>query len=268
MTTFSGPNAPHPVTRGVPPSKSASVWSVAAAELTPDKSLARIQDHARWLVGSFGLVGSVMTGFGIAALSQLRPYLTFTLVGAALSVLGAALAGSALVIWPTRVAPGNLAEVSSWFTNRLKIRGLLVVSATVTFIMSLLVGIVPLVLVTTSSSGSISVSFRWQAQEPPQTPGSTVEINITASENRPGTSFNITVRSVRRSADCVGSFGHSTNSPICSGQLFDQQATIGTSGTLSVPVDIQDASTYSALQVRGRVGSKAFVRTFTVPSSV
>jgi hypothetical protein len=48
------------------------LWQDAASELTPAKSLARINDNAKFLAGSVTIVGTLFTGFGLLTIDAVE----------------------------------------------------------------------------------------------------------------------------------------------------------------------------------------------------
>lgn len=105
------------------PTNSDLRWQAAAEELAPQKSLARVSANAKSIVGTITIVATILAGFGTFAASQLgdNPGL---LVGAALSIIAAASAAalslSAIISRGTKIAPGNLDQVKSWYAKELE----------------------------------------------------------------------------------------------------------------------------------------------------
>jgi hypothetical protein len=95
-----------------------SAWESAAAELTPDKSLARVDARAQQIVGTVSLVGVVLTGFGLAGstLGHLGDARWFAAAATAAAVCAVLLAlGASLLRVRPALAPGNLLEVEAWY---------------------------------------------------------------------------------------------------------------------------------------------------------
>lgn len=111
----------------------------AAKSLTPDKSLERVDSHAKYLFTLVGTVGTLLTGFSLFSTNHaftrdpgsLRLPLAFVCGSLALAML-------ALTPWPGRVDPDNLAEVRTFMNSRLRLRGLAVFLAGLCFAGALL----------------------------------------------------------------------------------------------------------------------------------
>lgn len=98
------------------------LWRAAAEELAPAKSLVRIDERARQVVTGVSLVGSVVTGLGLAASGQLEKagWARWLALGAVcLAVLAVVSAlGTLLLRFPRPVTPGNLDEVERFFRRQ------------------------------------------------------------------------------------------------------------------------------------------------------
>ncbi|HEX8304603.1 MAG TPA: hypothetical protein VF612_06985 [Jatrophihabitans sp.] len=108
------------------------LWKDAAATLTPDKSLARVEDKAKQVVGSVTLVGTVLAGLGLIAPAGflLPPVARALAVSAVCVAVGAVVLamGSVLLRFNASLAPGDLLEVERWFRRQFR-RAYLVVAA-------------------------------------------------------------------------------------------------------------------------------------------
>lgn len=98
------------------------MWLAAAKELSPDKSLAQIQDSSKFLVGSVALVGALLTGFGLIASDAVRR----TPLGFSLAVI---FAGSSLILGLFALVPRSadlkltdLTDVEAWFGHQIRWR--------------------------------------------------------------------------------------------------------------------------------------------------
>jgi hypothetical protein len=100
------------------------LWTGAAAELTPAKSLARVDERAKQVVANVTLVGSVLTGLGLLASSKLDTsgpgrVIAIAAVCVALVAIVLALASTLLRFTPS-LSPGNLAEVEAWYRRQFR----------------------------------------------------------------------------------------------------------------------------------------------------
>jgi hypothetical protein len=96
------------------------LWQDAASELTPAKSLARINDNAKFLAGSVTTVGSLFTGFGLLTIDRLRPDglpFSVALVASCVAVLAVLVALASLVLRMKTLRISNLREVEDWFKS-------------------------------------------------------------------------------------------------------------------------------------------------------
>jgi len=135
------------------------LWRDAAAELAPAKSLARMDERARQVVTGVGLVGTLLTGLGVVAGTQVNTSaltrgLALAAVCAATLAVLIALA-MLLVRFPRRVAIGDLAEVESSYLRQFQ-RGYGVVAA----------GLVLLVAVVLAGITAITVLVNGSSSEP------------------------------------------------------------------------------------------------------
>jgi hypothetical protein len=100
------------------------IWQAAAAELTPARSLARIDDHAKQILTTISLVGTLLTGLGIIAGTRLQ-HSTPARILAIAAVATAALA--VVIAWwcqllriRTRFHSHNLIEVKDWYHQQFR----------------------------------------------------------------------------------------------------------------------------------------------------
>jgi signal transduction histidine kinase len=113
---------------GEPVTEEDEIWEAASAELTPDKSLARVEEKAKYVVTNVGLIGTLLTGLGVLAATQLppeSPAYPFAVAAAVLAAAGVILAFFSLLLRITpAVAPGNLTQVEAWYTDQLRRAGI------------------------------------------------------------------------------------------------------------------------------------------------
>jgi hypothetical protein len=104
----------------------------AAAELAPDRSLARVDAKAQQVVGTVSVVGLALTGLRLVAselldLPSAARWPALAAAGATIVAVVLAIASSLLWAAPA-LAPGNLLEVEAWYRRQFR-RAYLVVAA-------------------------------------------------------------------------------------------------------------------------------------------
>lgn len=110
-------------------------WAALGSELTPAKSLARLDTATARVVTTVTVVGALLTGFGVISATQTTiagpaRILALGSVVAAILAITCALAAQILSItWRLNVF--NLLEVKAWYRRRLNIRAPLTQAATV-----------------------------------------------------------------------------------------------------------------------------------------
>lgn len=98
-------------------------WDIAAQELTPGKSLARIVANARFTVATVTVVGAVLTALGLITVQAVvadhiaRVFAVFSIGATLLAVLLALLY---LALRVRKVNPENLVQVESWYRRELR----------------------------------------------------------------------------------------------------------------------------------------------------
>ena len=118
-------------TVGTPPSAAEETGFAAAANLAPDKSLARIQELAKFVFANVAVVGTLLTGLGLftdlGEVLENSPTLggPFNDVPVALAALGSSLLCASFAIWPkmSSVDLARLDEVEDWYTWQIRRRG-------------------------------------------------------------------------------------------------------------------------------------------------
>jgi hypothetical protein len=132
-----------PVTGSVrPPTPADQVWAELAADLTPAKTLARVDTVTARAVTTVTVVGLLLTGLGAASAalpSQTGPArdLTIAAVIAAAAAVAAALTAQLLTI-TRRLNPANLAEVKAWYRRQFELRAYPAQAATILLLLSVL----------------------------------------------------------------------------------------------------------------------------------
>jgi hypothetical protein len=100
------------------------LWRDATAELTPARSLARIDDHAKQVLGTISVVGTLLTGLGLIAGTRLE----HSTVGRWLAIAAVGAAALAVVVaWWYQLLrltagfrPGNLIDVKHWYEQQFR----------------------------------------------------------------------------------------------------------------------------------------------------
>jgi hypothetical protein len=124
LVEMSSSTGPPSRVAAVTPTSESKQWRTAAAELTPDKSLARMTENARFFVGSvITVVGTLLTGLGLVSATQLQatnPVRWFSVMVVALAALAVILALLTITFRLSQIHPGNLDEVATWYRRRLR----------------------------------------------------------------------------------------------------------------------------------------------------
>lgn len=120
------PEAGDEVVYGRRPSADELRWRAAAAEITPAKSLERIEAKATFVFSSVALIGTIVAGFGVlsGASSRLAEYRPWT--EAATGLLGAALACALIATLPSlrsRMRTQDVETVRRYYTFNIYVRG-------------------------------------------------------------------------------------------------------------------------------------------------
>jgi hypothetical protein len=165
----------------------------AAKTLSPDKSIERIESHAKYLFTLVGTVGTLLTGFSLFSTNNafarapelLRWPLTLVCASLALAML-------ALTPWPSRVDRDNLIELRTFLNARLLWRGLAVLFAGLLFAAALMsvtfAGGRPAPGVATDGSTSLTVTRGEKGDE--------VKASVKVKALPPGAELNIDAQAV------------------------------------------------------------------------
>src|SRR5512144_2778140 len=130
---------------GAAVSASDEVWMKASELLTPDKTIQRIEDKAKFIVSTVTLVGTLLTGLGLFAgvrLTSTHLGQVTAVASVILATLSVVLAVGSLVVGGIRtVAPSNLAAVEAWYMNQIG-RGRAVAASGLLLVLAFVVGAV------------------------------------------------------------------------------------------------------------------------------
>lgn len=114
------------------PKPSDSYWEAAAEALSPEKSLARIDDKAKQLVGGVGLVGALLGGGGLVASQGLVADEAARRLAVASSVLAfvavTVALGASLLRFDRSVPHRDLKAVRAWYERQFRRAQLVVVA--------------------------------------------------------------------------------------------------------------------------------------------
>jgi len=159
-----------------PPTPRQQAWAALAAELTPAKSLQRLDAATARVVSTVSIVATLLTGLGLIAaglanLTDAARVLAGVSVGLAVLAVLAALAAQTVTI--TRgLNATNLRAVEDWYVRRFELRAPLARAASVL-----------LVLATAAAGSAAVVTLVGAPAEPP-----TLAVTRTADPSPPATS--------------------------------------------------------------------------------
>ncbi len=125
------------------------MWLDAAAELAPDKSVARIEDNAKYLLGGVAVIGALLTGLGVFTSDRVAAHPVALLPTVALTAASLAAAALALVPHGGGVSIDDVASIRRFYEGDIKARGRLVRAAGVLFGLSLLATSIPAIVIST-----------------------------------------------------------------------------------------------------------------------
>jgi len=123
-----------------PATQADELWADLAAELTPAKSLARVDAATARTVATVTVIGVLLTGLGVLSAGQLshngpsRGLAIAAVITAALAVASALIAQVLTIT--RRVNPANLIEVKAWYRRQFSIRAYPTQAATVLLLLA------------------------------------------------------------------------------------------------------------------------------------
>jgi hypothetical protein len=132
---------------GEPVSPSDQMWLDAAADLTPDKSVARIEDNAKYLLGGIAVIGTLITGLGVFTSNKVASHPVALLPTVVLTAASLAAAALALVPHGESVSIDDVAAIKRFYQADIRTRGRLVQAAGVLFGLALLATSIPAVVI-------------------------------------------------------------------------------------------------------------------------
>lgn len=147
---------------GKRPEEEDKFWLEAAKNITPEKSIERIDAHGKYLFGTVSIVGTLLTGFGIfsplGATVLRSPWIVIPVILACLS-----LAFAMMGITPNldRVYRRDIISIRNYYNNLIRRRGRFIFLGGVFFSLSLLSVAVVLAPSLNQSSLSPAISVRF-----------------------------------------------------------------------------------------------------------
>jgi hypothetical protein len=180
-----GPAGQRPVEQGDGPRAAVGpvtdqdrVWADLAGELTPAKSLERVDTATDRVVRTVTIIGTLLGGlgvFGATKPSVSGPARWITVAAVACAALAVACALAAQVLTITRhLNPENLAAVRSWYKRRIDTRGYPTRAATVLLLIgAVLAGVAAIVALATATPSQPAIAVTRSLDHAPLTTAGT-----------------------------------------------------------------------------------------------
>ena len=189
-----------------PPTRADQAWADLAAQLTPARSLARVDTVTARAVTTITVVGVLLTGLGALAAglptqnTAARDLAAATVITAAAAV-GCALAAQVLTI-TRHLNPSNLIEVKAWYRRQFATRAYPTKAATILLLFAaLLAGATAATALTASPPATPTIAIT-QTFPPasPATGASTGQVTVTATFRglAPGQAVTVTLTTAGR----------------------------------------------------------------------
>jgi hypothetical protein len=151
------------VVRGTRPSAEMLRWRAAAAEITPAKSLERIETKSTFVFSNVALIGTILTGLGVltGVSSRLIDYRSWTraVAGLLVGALVCALAAS-LPSLRSRMQTQDLKAVARYYTVNIYVRGWLTRVALLLFSTAFVIAL-GLLVVVSNDQVQPAVGLQW-----------------------------------------------------------------------------------------------------------
>jgi hypothetical protein len=234
------------------------LWQQTAAELTPAKSLAQVDDRAKQIINDVALIAAILTGLGALTGSQLasvpaaKALAIATMAVTWSSVLLAV--GALLLRLSSAITPGNLLYVKQWYESQFQRARLVAAAGWLSLGGLCLAGVTALLLLllpasaATTDRPSVAVSLV----------GGTLDVQLTFPGLPAGTDVQAGVTGAGPDAS-----GAASNAV-----LARASALAGASGTASVSLTVPgiDTGNYQTLSVTAAVaGGTGYACQGTVP---
>jgi hypothetical protein len=180
--------------------KSDRNWVDLAAELTPVKSLARVDAVTARAVTTITVIGVLLTGLGalsagLPSYPDLARGLAIAAVTSAALAVASALTAQVLTI-TRRLRTGNLAEVKSWYHRQFDLRAYPTQAATILLLLAALLAgaaVTASLATTPPTTPTIQVTQRLDTGTSALTGQSTVTAQVTFHDVPPGQAATITI---------------------------------------------------------------------------
>lgn len=178
-------------------------WADLGAELTPVKSLARIDTATSRAVTTVTVVGVLLTGLGALSTSLLAQDDLARALAAAAVIIAALAVASALaaqVLTTTRrVNPANLADVKAWYQRQFTIRAYPTRAATILLLLAaLLAGAAAAAALTTTPAFSPTIEVTQTTRPGGTAATSTTTVQVTFRGLPPGQVATVIVATAAR----------------------------------------------------------------------
>jgi hypothetical protein len=226
------------------PSSQSLRWKAAAAELVPEKSLARVAANAKYVVATVTVVGTGLTALGLVGANTLATHPAARLLAVAAVVLAGAavaLALSSLVLRSKPVNLENLSAVKEWYTEEfgrakfVRWAGILLVLGVV---VALIAGLTAVLIPDPRATAGVQVARSGLTR--------TASVTVMANGLNPDAAATLWVYGIPSS-------GPSTT-------LLAATESTDTAGSLSLKATIDKVAPYSRYCVVLRIGKKELAR--------
>jgi hypothetical protein len=143
-------------------------WIEMAGKITPEKSIERLDDHAKYLFSTISIVGTLLTGFGIFSCGETNVlHNPWIIIPVALACLSLALSMMGITPKVERLNRHDINSVRDYYNNQIIRRGRFIFWAGVAFSLSLL---------------SVAVVLALPLKTPPVT--SAISINLADADGK------------------------------------------------------------------------------------
>jgi hypothetical protein len=229
------------------PDPRVSAWQALADELTPAKSLARIEAATTRVLGNVSLVGTLLTGAGLLAAGLPRagnastPLAVAAVVAAVLAV-AAALTAQVLTV-RRGVNTNNLVEVKAWYRSQFRRRAYTTRAATVLLLTAvLLAGGSALVAILDRGDGRLTLTV--------------VESGTTPTAESPETTLLVEVAFRGLAAGTVATVLVTADTPDDSTVLAQGAVGSGGDGTASRTITVEGVPRTGTVEVSATGGGR------------
>jgi hypothetical protein len=242
-------------------------WAALAAELTPAKSLARIDAATARVVTSITVVGTLLTGIGVlaaglpAVTGPARTLAIAAVVAATLAVLTALIAQ--ILTITRRLNTNNLTEVQHWYRRNFELRAALTQAATILLVLAVAAaGAAATLTITTNQPDQPTIAVTRTTQTPDTTtPAAAGDAGAAAEAATSTITVEVTYRGLN-----PGQVANTTIST--AGQVLAQAAfTPGTDGTAARTLTVDHVPTDAQVTIETSAGSRTCTATLNPDES-